>query len=102
MRRGGLEVPRVLSHAGAGRVAARAHARVISEPSFVEIRMRQSIHHGDPLVLREVRERGQRTIDSRPLENDCPSVSRAISLFMSLVNDVTLWREGGGVRGEAR
>lgn len=78
MRRGGLEVPCVLSHAGAGRVAARAHARVVSEPSFVEIRMRQGVHHGDPLVLREVRERGQRTIDRARSRTTVRSSSLAV------------------------
>ena len=50
MRRGRLEVPRVLSQASAGRVTARAHARMISQSPLVQIRMRQCIHHGDPLV----------------------------------------------------
>lgn len=55
MRRGRLEVARVLSQAAAGRVTARAHARVISQSPFVQVGMRQCIHHRDPLVLREVR-----------------------------------------------
>lgn len=63
MGSGRLEVPRVLSEAAAGRVTTRAHARMISQSPFVQIRMRQCIHHGDPLVLRQVREPGQRTID---------------------------------------
>lgn len=57
MRRGRLEITRVLSQTAAGRVTARAHARVISQSPFVQIGMRQCIHHRDPLVLREVREK---------------------------------------------
>lgn len=56
MRRGRLEITRILSQTAAGRVTARAHARVISQSPFVQIGMRQCIHHRDPLVLREVRE----------------------------------------------
>lgn len=63
MRRGRLEITRVLSQTAAGRVTTRAHARVISQSPFVQIGMRQCIHHRDPLVLREVREHGQNTID---------------------------------------
>lgn len=50
MRRGRLEITRVLSQTAAGRVTARAHARVISQSPFVQIGMRQCIHHRDPLV----------------------------------------------------
>lgn len=64
MRRGRLEITRILSQTAAGRVTARAHARVISQSPFVQIGMRQCIHHRDPLVLREVREHGQNTIDT--------------------------------------
>lgn len=64
MRRGRLEITRILSQTAAGRVTARAHARVISQSPFVQIGMRQCIHHRDPLVLRKVREHGQNTIDT--------------------------------------
>lgn len=69
MRRGRLEITRVLSQTAAGRVTTRAHARVISQSPFVQIGMRQCIHHRDPLVLREVREHGQNTIDIKKKKN---------------------------------
>lgn len=71
MRRGRLEITRVLSQTAAGRVTTRAHARVISQSPFVQIGMRQCIHHRDPLVLREVREHGQNTIDIK--KKNCAS-----------------------------
>lgn len=73
MRRGRLEITRVLSQTAAGRVTTRAHARVISQSPFVQIGMRQCIHHRDPLVLREVREHGQNTIDIKKKKKNCAS-----------------------------
>lgn len=93
MRRGRLEVPRVLSQASAGRVTARAHARMISQSPLVQIRMRQCIHHGDPLVLREVRERGQRTIDTRREARLSKTIDLGrLRLFTGTVNRVNLPR----------
>ena len=46
-----LEIHPVLSQTGARRITACAHARMISKPSLIQIRMRQGVHHGDPFVL---------------------------------------------------
>lgn len=73
MRRGRLEITRVLSQTAAGRVTARAHARMISQSPFVQIGMRQCIHHRDPLVLREVREKHDQKHDTGKKENCAPS-----------------------------
>lgn len=53
MGSGGLETDPVLPYTGTRRVATRAHARMIPQSSLVQIRMRQGVHHGYPLVLRE-------------------------------------------------
>lgn len=52
MRCGRLKITGVLSHSCARCVTTRAHARVISQSSFIEVRMRQSIHNRDPFVLK--------------------------------------------------
>ena len=49
-----LKVPRVLpsvgARAGAGAGAAAAHAGVVAEPSFVEVRVVESLLHSRPLL----------------------------------------------------
>lgn len=79
MSRRRLEIPSVLSHPGTRCVATRAHARVISESTLVQIRMRQGIHHGDPLVLWEHRRGGSWSkylcIIGQRVDNDCPPLT---------------------------
>ena len=45
-----LEVSGVLAHAGAGAVAAGAHAGVVSEPALVQVRVVERLQHPDSLL----------------------------------------------------
>lgn len=45
VRRGGLQVGRVVARGRGRAVAALAHARVVAEPAFLQVRVGQRVHY---------------------------------------------------------